>query len=335
MTISANSMTLADYAIMSNEPMVRAITYSLIENGSAMQDIPFVNQDTLIANGVRWEGNLPTVDWVSLNTEGSTTTGTPTPYQEQAYIVRNYIDTDKFLVRDRNQIVDPRAARADAYLKALTYDFNDKFLNNNHISGDKDSVVGIRARIDNGSTYGVRSANKINGSGVDLRQANATQATANQFLELLDQLLWSVDSPDGMGVILYVNEVMKRRFSYAMRLMGTQGGLSTQQDQFNRTIEMYKGAIIRDIGYKSDQTTRIITTTEDTAGANGSSTYTSIYAAKYDMSHFFGWQFGPPNVQDLGLLENGAQYRTLIDWACGLMNASNRSLGRLYGIRLA
>jgi len=133
-----------------------------------------------------------------------------------------------------------------------------------------------------------------------------------------------------------MNEVMKRRLNYALRLMGTSGGLDITQDQFNRTIASYKGAIIRDPGYKADQATRIITTTETATGAaDTGSTYTSIYAVNYGTDHFYGWQFGPPNVEDLGLIYNGAIYRTLIDWAVGLVNASTRSIGRLYDIKLA
>jgi hypothetical protein len=336
MAINAGTMTLADYAQMSNAPLVAAISYSLILNANVAQDIPLMNNASITINGARFEGNLPTVNWAALNAEGVTTRGVPTPYQEQMYLIRNYIDVDKVLVMDKNAIVDPRAAQADAYLKGLTYDMNYKFIKNDHITGDSNSFVGIRSRIDNGGTFGVRPENKIDAAGVDLSHAGLTQATANTFLEFMDQLLWSVDSPDGSGVILYMNEVMQRRFAFAVRTMGTSGGFTTMQDQFNRVIQMYKGAIIRDIGYKADQTTRIITTTElATGAADTGGTFTSIYAVNYGTDHFFGWQFDDPNVQDLGLLNNGVIYRTLIDWGIGLVNASTRSLGRLYDIKLA
>ncbi|MEO6888597.1 MAG: hypothetical protein ABI324_06315, partial [Ktedonobacteraceae bacterium] len=229
-----------------------------------------------------------------------------------------------------------RGIQTEAWLKALTYDFNYKFLKNDHITGDANSIVGLKFRIDNGGTFGVRPENKIDAGGVDLSQPNLTQATANKFLELLDQLLWSVDSPTGTNVVLYMNEVMKRRFAFAIRTMGTSGGFGVMQDQFGRTIEMYKGATIRDPGYKADQSTRIITTTENATGTSDTgSTYTSIYAANFSQDHFSGWQFGPPNVQDMGLIYNGAIYRILIDWAVGLYNASTRSIARMYDIKTA
>lgn len=336
MAVAANSVSLADYALLSNSPLVRAVTYSLIESGNIMQDVPLINKKSLTAAGVRFEGNLPTVNWSQLNAEGVTTKGTPTAYQEQVYLIRNYIDVDKMYIMDENAIVDPRSAQVGAYMKSLTYDMNFKFIANDHVTGDANAPVGLKYRINNGGTFGVRSENKIDGGGVDLAQASATQATANKFLEFLDQLLWSVGSPEGTGVTLYMNEVMKRRFAFVIRLMGTSGGFSIVQDQFGRDIQMYKGAVIRDIGYKQDQSTRIITVTElATGAADTGGTYTSIYAVNYSTDYFFGWQFDDINVQDLGLLNNGVIYRTLIDWAVGFMNGSTRSIARLYDIKLS
>jgi hypothetical protein len=339
MAIGAGTYTLADYALNSNQPLVQAITYSLLQAGILMEDCPFVTNESLIANGVRFEGNLPSVNWSQLNAEGVTTRGQPTNYQEQAYIIRNYIDVDKFLVLDKNQIREPRAVQSEAYSRALTYDFNFKFIKNDHITGDANAPVGLRYRIDNGAVFGVRPENKIDalGTASDMTQANLTAKTAGAFLEFLDQLLWSVDAPNGgPNVSLYMNEVMKRRLNFALRFMGTSGGLDVTKDQFDRTIQSYKGAVIRDPGYKVDQATRIITSTELATGvADTGGTFTSIYAVNYGLDHFFGWQFGPPNYQDLGLIYNGAIYRTLIDWAVGLINTSTRSIGRLYDIKLS
>lgn len=349
MTISTSAMNLATYAQMSNNPMVMAITSSLIDYGNVAQDLPLITKPSLTVTGSRWEGSLPSVTWRKLNAGGTTTVGTPTPWAEQAFILTNYIDTDKYLVRDQNQIGNVRANQVEAYLKAQTYDWNDKFFNNDHVSGDSNAPIGIRYRIDNGSTYGVRSENKISCNAVDLSQSGMTAATANTFLEYLDQLLWSVDSDsDGTGVVLYMNDVFKRRFHRALRTLGTSGGLDITKDQFNRTITTYKNAIIRDPGVKADQTTRIIKGNglsgssaigETTAGADStgsSAVYTSVYAVNMSESHFFGWQFAPINVEDLGLLQvDGAVYRTLVDWAVGLASASTRSLGRLYDIKIA
>ncbi len=350
--ISSNALTLADYALNSNQPLMQRVTMSLIDYGNVLQDVPLVTKASLIANGTRFEGNLPTVNWTPLNSEGVTTKGVPTAYQEQVYLIRNYIDVDKFIVMDQNQIVEPRGSQTQAYLEALTYDFNTKFFKNDHATGDVNSFVGIRARIDNGGLFGVRSENKIDAGGLDISTTAlttaATQYNGNKMIELLDQLLWSVGSPDGAGVTIYMNDNMKRRLNFMLRALGTAGGLDVSKDMFDRDQTTYKNAVLRDPGVRVDQTTRIILgpaqagvtgqNGETATGADGSTNttpqYTSIYAVNYSTDHFFGWQMAELNTQDLGLVYDGAFYRTLIDWAVGFMNVNIRSLARIYDIKI-
>ena len=352
MAIGAGTVTLADYALLSNQPLVQAVSMSLIDYGNVIQDIPMIDRQTLQVNGTRWEGNLPAPNWVAINSEGTSVHGQPTAYQEQAYIVRNYIDVDKFIVQDQNQITEPRAAQTAAYLKGLTYDINFKFFKNDHVTGDTNAPVGLRARIDDAAVankFGVRPENKIDGGGatIDISTAGLTAKTGGAFLEQLDLLLWSVDSPEGDGVVLYMNDYLRRRLHFVLRFMGTSGGLDQSRDQFDRLIYQYKGAKLRDPGVKADQSTRILagnaipagsgSVGETAAGADStgaSANFASIYAVNYGTDHFFGWQFGPPNVQDMGLIYNGAIYRTLIDWAVGLINTSTRSIGRLFDIKI-
>jgi hypothetical protein len=352
MAVATQAVNIAQYAQMSNNPMVMSIVDSLIDYGNVAQDIPLFTRATLIANGARWEGNLPTVTWRPLNSEGQTTSGTPTAFQEQAYILTNYVDTDKYLVLDMNQIGSVRANQVNAYLKAKTYDFNYKFIKNDHITGDVNAPVGIRARIDDAAVnnkFGVRPENKIDagGAAADISQAGLTSKTGIIFFEALDQLLWSVDAPDGTNVVLYMNDYVIRRLNSVVKFLGTGGGFDITKDQYNRTLTTYKNAVIRDPGVKADQTTRIIAGNAIAAGSGSvgetaagvdstgaSANFTSIYAVNYSEDHFFGWQFDNINVQDLGLINNGVIYRTLIDWAIGLMNNSTRSLGRLYDIKI-
>lgn len=331
--VAATALTLTDYAQLSNNPLIQAVTWSLIDYGICFQDIPMIEKQSMIVNGSRIEGNLPTINWSQINAPGVTIKGVPVPWQEQIYTTRNYVDVDKLLVRDQNRIVDPRSQEADIVLKALAYDLNYRFINNEHVNGDKNCFVGIRSRIDNGSVYGVRAENKLDAAGVDLSSSGMTATTVLAFFEFLDKLLWLADSPDGSGIVLYMNDNFIRRVDRAIKSLGTQGGFAITQDNYGRTITKYKNAIIRDPGLKADQTTRIITNTENADGTDGSSNYTSVYAVNYSMGHFGGWHYEPINVQDLGLQPDGVIYRTLIDYAAGLYNSSNRSLARLYDIK--
>lgn len=334
-TPDSNSLTLSEYAMMSNDPLVKKVTYSLLQMGNVLQDIPLLNAQTLIANGVRFLGNgLPSVAWGKLNQEPTVTKGKPTPFQEQAYLIRNSIDVDTKLVNDRNAITDPRGQQVEAYLRAVTYEVNHRFINNDHVSGNSDCFIGIRSRLDNPATYGVESEMKIDAGGV-VMTTSMTAATANSFIEYVDTLLDYMGAPDGSGVVLYMNDLMKRRFARAIRVLGAGAGFTTQQDAFDRTVETYRNAVIRDLGRKADQSTRIITSTEAADGTDGSSNYTSIYGVKYGEGYFTGWQFEPLVPRDLGLLDNGVIYRTVFDWAFGLYMEYTRAIGRIYDIKVS
>lgn len=336
MAVSASALTLGQYAIMSNDPLVQRITYSLLENAVVLNDMPLITKKTILANGVRWEGNLPSVNWSRLNVDPTTTSGTPTPYQEQAYVIRNTIDVDKFIVEDENQIVEPRGAQIEAYLKSVAYDYNDKFINNDPISGDENAPVGWRYRLTNYTTYGLNSDMLIDASGLDMTQSNMTSATANNFIELVQQVLDYMGAPDGTGVTIYMNDVLKRRFARAIRLLGAGAGFTMMTDAFGRTVEKFNNATVRDIGRKADQSTRIITVTETSAGAAGASTYTSFYAVRYGEGYVFGWQFDALKAEDIGLIGNGGStYRTKVDWASGFMNQHTRAVARVYGIKVS
>lgn len=333
----ANALSLADYALMSNDPLVLAITRSLLMNGAVFADIPFINKKTLIANGVRWADNLPTVNWSKINGGLTVTKGKPTAYSEQAYLMRNAIDVDIKLLEDENRITDPRVAQLNAYLAAVVYDYNDKFINNDHLSGEDDSIVGLRYRLDNPTEYGVVSELKIDFGAVDMTTA-MTATTANTFIENVQTMLDYLGRPEGDGVVFYMNDLLKRRWERAVRVLGAGAGFNTIQDAFGRSVQMYRNAKLVDIGRKADQSTRIILNTETAAGAAGASTHTSLYAVVYGEERLVGWQFDPlaESIFDIGMYGNdGSVYRIKIDWASGILPQHTRCIARGYGIKVS
>lgn len=338
MAVSTSALTLAQYAILSNDPRILRITYSLLQNAQVLQDIPLTVKKTLYINGSRWTGNLPTVNWARLNTEPTVTTGTPSPYQEQLYFVRNAIDTDRVFVEDENRITDPRAAMIEAYLAAYGYDLNDKFINNDHLAGDAQAPVGLRYRTSSAgqTAYGTNSDMLIDASGMDLTQANMTAAIANNLIEIVQQLLDRMGTREGEGVTIYANDTWIRRFERAVRIAGVGAGFSIVKDAFDRPVANYKQAKIRDIGRKANQTTKIITDTETSAGAAGSSTYTSMYAVRYGEGQFHGWQFDEFMMKDIGRIGNaGTILRNLADWGVGFIQDHTRCVGRIFGFKVS
>ena len=337
MAIDTNALTLSEYAMQSNDPLVMKITYSLHRMANVLEDIPLITKKSLVQNGVRFVDNLPTVNWGQINQTPTITKGKPTPYQEQIWLIRNQFQVDKKLMEDRNAIQDPLEVQINAYMQALTYDINHKFIKNAHDgTGDNQAPVGLQARIDNGVQYGVNSEMKIDGGGVDL-SASMTQATANQFIEQVQQMLDYMNAADGDGVVFYCNDLLKRRWERAVRMLGAGGGFTMTKDAFDRSVSMYKGAKIRDIGRKVDQTTRIIGDESATGTAYTSgSKYTSLYAVRYGQDTFCGWQFEALKPNNLGLdPTNGVTYNTVIDWAFGLWMPHTRAICRQFNIKTA
>jgi hypothetical protein len=100
---------------------------------------------------------------------------------------------------------------------------------------------------------------------------------------------------------------------------------------------MFRGARIRDVGRTVDQSTRIITNTETTAGAaDGTGKTTSIYAVRYGSKYFSGWQYDSLRPQNLGLdPTNGVMYNAVVDWSVGFWQSHTRAVARLFNIKMS
>lgn len=334
--ISSAALTLQQYALQSNDPLIQKVTFSLLDVHSILNDIPIATKPTLKANGARIVGNLPTVNWRKLNGSAVVSSGTASPFQEQAYVLSQLMDFDRLLLLDENSVGNPADVQMAMQLKAISYDMTDKFFNNNHTSGNADSIVGIRARLDDTTSWGTNSACKIDAGGVDLSDANLTATTANKFIKYIDQMLDEMGQPDGNGVVIYMNRDLRRRLAMAVRILGSGGGFETIKDGFERRIMTYRNAQVRSIGLKADQTTEIITSTETAAGVNGSSNYTSVYAVNYGEDTFAAWQMEPFKAVQIGLRpDEPTSYRVFLEWAFGLYQQYTRAVGRLYDIKVS
>lgn len=334
-TGTTGALSLAQFAQQSNDPLVLNVVKSLLQNDNPFNDIPLVTKPTLKANGARLSGNLATPAWRALNGSSTVASSTVSPFQEQLYVLSNLIDIDRMMLMDQNAIGDPRGVQVNALMTAWSYDLADKFFNNNHNAGDANAFVGIRKRLDDTTTWGTNSACKINGSGVDMTTA-MTAATAATFIELIDQALSEIGSDEGDGVVIYMNRLLKRRFARAVRMLGSGGGFDMTRDAFDRPVTMYRGAKVRTIGVKADQSTEIITNTEDTSGNNGSSNYTSMYMVRYGEGYFGGWQMEPLQAKDIGLrADEPSIYRVFCELGVGLYQEHTRAAARVYDIKVS
>lgn len=335
MSISANSLTLAQYANQANDPLIAKVVNSLYQLGSVVQDWSLVTNPTLKVNGTRMVGNMPSVTWRNINESAATTSGTLTPYQEQAFLLSNNIDVDKALILDKNAVSDPRGIQLMHWFESWVYDTNDKFFNNNHVTGNAKAPVGIRARLDSPSVWGTNSECKVDAGGVDMT-ASLTAGTAAAFCGVVDRVLMRIGAFDGSNCVIYMNRLLFERWSMGIKLMGAGGGFDMTKDAFDRLVLRYRNAVIRVVGVKADQSTEIITNTESTAGADSSDDRTSFYVVRYGEGYFQPWQMAPLAVTPIGIRSDEPTiFRTNVEWSCGFEQPHTRAVGRAFNIEVA
>ena len=324
------ALTLADQAAISNDPVVKEITKSLHTTWNALKDIPLYTSPSLKQVGVRYLNTaIPSPNWTGINSEPVAVKGRPKSYEEQMYLVRNKILVDKVLMSQPENIIDPIEAQVQIFLEGFAYDFNDKFINNNPLSGNVDCFPGLGYRLDNYADYDIPSEMDISVATTQttLKSGSITSATANGLFAAIQELLDNMNAPDGNGVVLYMNEFAKRQIEFSIRTMGIGAGFDVTMDSFDRPVEKYKSATVRTVGRKSDGTTPIIANT--LAGPVASKS-THIYAVRYGTGYVQGWQSGPFKPEYLGLSkENGIMHNVVFDWGVGLWVPHVRAIGRL------
>jgi hypothetical protein len=381
MAIDPNALTLSEWAHLSNDPLVLKITESLHKTLNILQDIPLVTDETLNMVGMRYVDTLPGVNWGQINKAPTVVKGKPTPYEEQAFLIRNQFQVDKRLVNNKNNIQSPVQTEIDMFMEALTYELNFRFILNDptnqndltnglapgttsgsttgmaQFAGNGDAWVGLATRMNNPAQYGIPSEMLINGTsigtGLDLTAATlgsttagVPQAASNLFIESVQQMLDTMNAPEGDGVVFYCNDLLKRRWERAVRTSGAGGGFDITRDAFDRPVATYKNAKIRDVGRLAplagaNQSLRVISPFELPTGAPSFSgqtnaNYTSLYAVRYGDGYFKGWQTNPLKPDNLGVdPTNGVMINIVVDWGAGLWQQHNRSVCRLFGIKIS
>ena len=347
MAADANALTLYDYGAMSNDPLVKKITMGLYDQGVSVLDVlPIANTKSLKANGVRFlAGSLPTVGVRKLNGEPTVVRSVPKRFEEQAYIVSNQFQIDRFLDMEQNAIQDPIDVQFQAWQKSFIRTYSDKFINATP-GADDDWFAGLRYRLSATGRvdYDIPDEMFIHANGtagsptaLDMTLDGMDNKEAEQFFEKLDTALDYVGSPEGNGVVILTNDVLFRRISTAAKRAQSGNALDQTKDNYDRMITTYRNARLLQLPRKSDDSSQIITSTETAAGtATTGGTSTSLFVAKFGADNFTGWQFEPLAVKDLGIDPTvGTRRNVVVDWATGLFQANPRSVARLFGLQMS
>lgn len=321
--------TLTEFSKIETDVLRKSVIDTLIMESSLMEMVPWETIGTLSTSIVKIQ-DLPSVGFRKINAGYSESQGHFAQATEHISLMGGMIDTDKAIARAKNSIADVRAIQQLLALKAMTYKFNDKFINGDPTS-DPEEFKGLASRIDEVVAEGyTEQIIDLGGTYGAARDAGILYDTANShnFLNKLDQLVYAIKGhkPDFL--------LMNKKTLLAVRsLLRKEKLLDSGRDSFDRAIDMYAGARLVDIGTGADQLTEIITNTEDPQNLYTSDVSTSIYAVRFGIGEYlWGIQEYPLEATDKGLLEAKPVYRTEIDWPLGLALVDPRSVARLVNI---
>jgi len=317
--------TLGEFSKIETDTLRKSVLDTLLMEANLLELIPWETIGTLATTVVRYQ-SLPSVGYRKVNEGFTESTGKFEQKVETVALGGLDIDTDKAIARAKNTIADARAIQQTMALKAMAFDFNDKFISGNP-TADPEVFKGIRLRIDDVFAEGF-TEQKFAANDVDTGILNS-QTTRFDYIQDLDKLIYAIKghSPE--------YAIMNKKMLLATRSCLIRERLLTYNtDMFGRQIDMYGNTRLLDIGVKADQTTEVILNTEDTAGApSGGSENTSIYVCKFGIGEWlWGIQQYPLEVEDLGELQTAPKFRTRIDWPHGMADVDQRSMARMYGI---
>lgn len=258
----------------------------------------------------------------------------PDKVEDSLYIYSNEIKVPKELVdyKDPKNVYDPLAWNIEATSKSMARQICDDVINNTP-SENPDAIVGLRYRVDNDLSSDQKiPASGTNGTALDLDPAGANyQQNIRQFKQIMDE---AKAQCAGQPTLCLCNQ----DFIIAQsRIWADSNYLKTTEDSLHRTFEDWTGMKYIDMGYRYNDTDRIIKSYENAYGVDGTAgtdKCTSIYMVTMGEEFWTMMQAEAMKVYDTHLDENNINYVTQFDWMLGQMITHPRSVVRVYGLKM-
>lgn len=311
--------TLADYSLTAT-PLTRAVINTWREASPILDMLSFKTDAQLTQEGIRFN-SLPTVPWRKIGETFSDLKVTPDPWRERLHFLGAKIDTPKEYVQAKS-LIDVRAQQGEAIMKGSAFAFNDAFFNNTP-TGDEDAIVGLWYRIHNDL-----AANQKFDAALDISPDTAVSDWYFQMFDKVDDLLDRVDGEANQKV-LFMGRTMYYRFVSGLR----KANQLFSEEYLGKKFLTYGpgGAKIMQAGYKVDQTTQILGDAEVNNTALSGGSESSMYAVRFGEPYIAGWTMQMPTADDVGLLEDRVNYRTVVDASLGIYFASPRPAAVAWG----
>jgi HK97 family phage major capsid protein len=313
------AVTLAQAAPLIPEDLQRGVVELFVQNSPVLDRIPLkgIGGNSYSYNE---EGTLPGVAFRGVNEAYTESTGTFNQRSEGLVILGGDADVDKFIVATGSQLNDQKALQTAAKVKAVSYKFQDTFINGD-VAVDPKGFDGLKKRLTGAQVIDAAT----NGLG--------PVAGGHDFFDAMDTLISAVPGINGTNGALYTNAAIIAKIMSSARRLGGSDWIT--EALTGKRVPTYNGIPLLDIG-QTAAGADIIARNETQGTATNA---TSIYAVKYGEDEGDQAVTGLasnglllPNAYDLGELETKPAYRIRIDWYCGLAVFGGRGAARLRGV---
>lgn len=311
------ALTLAQAAVISTNQLARGVLETFVQESSVLDRIPFMQIEGN-AFAYNRELALPGVAFRGVNEAYVESTGTFSQLTETLSILGGDADVDRFIQITRSNLNDQRAMQDRAKVKAMSYKFQDTFINGS-VAVDSKSFDGLKARL--------TGAQVISAGTNGIPVVGNGDSDIHAFFDKLDDLMGAVaGGPD----VIYCNAAVRSKIVSASRRKLNDAGF--QQDINGKRNPSWNGVPIVDIGVTAAGA-NIIPQTE-TQGT--SSVASSIYAVRFGQNEsdqaVTGLTNGGVQVMDLGQLQEKPALRTRIEAFLGMAVFGGRAAARLSGV---
>jgi hypothetical protein len=342
------AVTLNETLKVVRDDMGKAIILDLLRQSPLLRFIPIVTVSTPTVKATRWQ-TLPQAGTRKIGGAYTESTGTLEQIEDPWFAYGGDFGVDRLLLK-LNTVQDPLTLQAKMKVAAIAARINYDFIRNDHASGDPDGFEGLQKRVSNQPS---RMTIDLSVAGDSLKVL-ASVTNEQTFLDGLHEALKKLDvsGADGMmdaNVAFFMNETT---WLGIRKVLIRAGQLSTAQDSYARTFTMFGPAKLIDVGLRGDQTTEIITNTEDPG--DGGNDATSIYAVRFggvtrrsakgeilthDDDGLKMIQLSGTSLEPYDLPEPGPGSAPIIsrrvEWAIGLTQSGKYSIARIKGFKMA
>ena len=316
------AITLTEAAKLSTTDLQKGVLETFVQTSPVLDRIPMLEIEGN-AYAYNSEATLPGVEFRAVNGSYSESTGTVNQKSETLAILGGDADVDRFIQQTRSNLNDQRATQTAMKVKAISYKFQDTFINGDS-STDANSFDGLKKRLTGNQV--------IDAATNGLPVVGSSNADIHTFLDKLDELLAAVPGINGTNGAIYANAKIIRKIASALRHVGLD--MVLMEDITGKRAIQWNGIPILDLGTTAAATpVDILPLTETQGTATATS---SIYAVKFGADEgdqaVTGLTNGGVQVEDLGQLQSKPAYRTRIEFYCGMAVFGGKAAARLKGV---